>query len=341
MANKAAIIPAAKAPLEIRPVDFYHPDRRELLVKNEVIAFNPIEYKIAKLGFMPIQYPSILGVSYGGTVQAVGADVTGFKVGDKVAVAKAMGVADNKYGAYQQYVITPEDAASKISPDIDVTIPASLVGNLKTVVGLFSGVAGLDKPSLDTAPPSQKKKVLIYGGSSSLGSLSVQYVAQAGYQVITTSSPQHDDFVSKLGATQVINHRQDESNLIDEISAAGPYDLVVDCISLPKTIAVNAQVLSKQGGGKLYTVVPPLGPENLPSGVNREFSSWGAVFSDEKHAQLLRWAIDVYLPEGVALGKIIPLPIEKIPGGLSGVETALDRLQKGVSGMKLVVDPQE
>jgi len=341
MANLAAVIPAAKTPLEVREVETYKPGPHELLVKNEVIAFNPIEFKIAKLGIFPIQYPAILGSSFGGTIEAVGPQVTSFKVGDKVTAAKKSGSVGNQYGAYQRYVVVGDETASKVPDGIDVAIPASLTGNLSTVVGLFTGSAGLDKPSFDGSASAKGKKVLIYGGSSSFGSLSVQYVAQAGYTVVTTSSPKHKAFVSKLGAVKVIDHTQEQGTLVKALVAEGPYDIVVDSISLPNTVSITAAVVAAQGGGKLYALLPSFGPENLPEGVTREFASWGTVLDEEKNAGLRSWAFSTYLPNGIANGKIVPLPIEKVSRGLDGVNDALDRLQKGVSGVKLVVDPWE
>jgi NADPH:quinone reductase-like Zn-dependent oxidoreductase len=341
MANLAAIIPAAKAPLEVQQVETYTPGPHELLVKNEVIAFNPVEFKIAKLGVFPIQYPAILGSTFSGTVEAVGPQVTGFEVGNKVVVFKSFGEVGNQYGVYQRYVIVSDGRASKIPEGIDAAIPASIIMNLVTAVGLFSGRAGLDKPSLESSASAKGKKVLVYGGSSSFGSLSVQYVAQAGYTVVTTTSPKNIDFVSKLGAAKVVDHTQDQGALIKALVTEGPYEVVVDSISLPNTIPVTAAVLTAQGGGKLYTLQPPFGPETLPEGVVREFESWPSVLNDEKNASLLPWAVNTYLPQGLAKGKIITLPIEKVSGGLKGVNDALDTLQKGVSGVRLVADPRE
>jgi NADPH:quinone reductase-like Zn-dependent oxidoreductase len=341
MSNLAAVIAAAKAPLEVREVETYKPGPHELLVKNEAIAFNPIEYKIAKLGVFPIQYPAILGRSFGGIVEAVGPHVKNFKVGDKVAAAKKSGSAGNQYGAYQRFVVVADETASKIPESIDVAIPASLTGNLSTVVGLFTGRAGLEKASLDGSAAAKGKKVLVYGGTSSVGSLAVQYVTQAGYSVVTTTSPKHNEFVTKLGASKVVDHTQEKDVLIKALVAEGPYDLVVDSISIPNTVQVTAAVLAAQGGGKLYTLLPAFGPETLPEGITREFASWGAVLDEDKNAGLLEWAFATYLSQGVASGNIIPLPIEKVSGGLKGVNDALKKLQKGVSGVKLIVDPWE
>lgn len=341
MANLAAVIAEAKAPLEIQEVETYEPGPHELLVRNEIIAFHPVEYKIAKLAIFPLQYPAILGSFFGGTVEAVGPQVTRFKVGDKVAAAKKFGAVGNQYGAYQRYVIAWDSMASKVPEGTDLTILASLTGNLGSVIGLFSGNARFDKPSLNGFASAKHKKVLIYGGSSSFGSLSVQYVSQAGYSVVTTSSPTHKEFVSKLGAVKVVDHTQEQGALVESLVSEGPYNLIVDCISLPNTIAITASVVAAQGGEKLYAVLPAFGPETLPQGVTRIFASWSAVLSEEKNADILAWAFNTYLPEGIANGKIIPLPTEKVSGGLKGVNDALNRLQQGVSGVKLVADPWE
>jgi len=341
MANLAAVIPVAKASLEIREVETYKPGPHELLIKNEVIAYNPIEYKIAKLAIFPIQYPAILGGSFGGTVEAVGSQITNFKVGDKVAAAKSGKSVGNQYGSYQRYVLLNEETASKVPEGIDVAVPASLTGNLSTVVGIFTGRAGLEKPSFDGSVAKNGKKVLIYGGSSNVGTLAVQYVAQAGYSVITTSSPKNDDFVSKLGAVKVIDHTQEQGAIIKALLAEGPYDVVVDSISLPSTTPVTGAVVAAQGGGILYALLPAFGPETLPEGVTRDYTSWGSVLDEEKNAGLRAWAFTEYLPRGLASGKIIPQPIEKVAGGLKGVNDALDKLEKGVSGVKLVTNPWE
>jgi NADPH:quinone reductase-like Zn-dependent oxidoreductase len=197
---------------------------------------------------------------------------------------------------------------------------------------------GLDKPDFDApALSGSKGKVLVYGGSSSLGSLAVQYAAQAGYSVVTTTSPRNKALVNKFGATKVIDHTQGRDSLVKELVAAGPYDVVLDSISLADTVSVTSSVLHGQGGGKLYAVGGAQGPEPLPEGVSKENKSWPTVLREEKNAGLLAWAYNTYLPQALEKGKLVGLPLEEIPGGLEGINTALEKLAKGVSGVKLVV----
>jgi NADPH:quinone reductase-like Zn-dependent oxidoreductase len=108
---------------------------------------------------------------------------------------------------------------SKVAPSVDVQVVASLTGNLPTIVGIFTGRLGFDKPSLEGSVTVKGKKILVYGGSSSVGSLAVQYVAQAGYMVITTYSPRNQAFVSKLGAAKIIDHTRDKDAVIEALVA--------------------------------------------------------------------------------------------------------------------------
>ncbi|KAL0935667.1 putative alcohol dehydrogenase [Colletotrichum truncatum] len=342
MPHSAAVIPAAKAPLEVQEVETPQLGPNELLVQNELIGLVPIDAKIAKLGVFPIPYPSILGTSYGGTVSAVGSAVTGFKVGDKVAAAKSPTAEGNQYGAFQKFVVARDNTTSKLPDTVaDLNGPVGSIGNLTTVVGLFNAHAGLDRPDPNTKAPSNGKKVLVYGGTSSFGSLAAQYVAQAGYDVVTTTSPKHASFVSRLGAVKVVDHTQSQEDIIKALVAEGPYHLVVDSISLPDTVKIAGAVLAAQGGGKIYALLPPFGQDDLPEGVTREFGAWSAVLGEKENEELLRWAFGTYFAQAAGGGKLLPLPVRKVSGGLGGLNEALDLLYRGVSGLKVAVDPRE
>lgn len=158
MANLALVIPSAKAPLEVKEVEKYAPGPDEILVKNEVISLNPVESKIARLAMIPVPYPNVLGLSYGGTVEAIGSNIKRFQIGDKVAVRKRFTQTGVKYGAYQRYVLAGDDTASKISTGVDLTNAAVLIGNLTTVVGLFGVRLGLDRPDLKDSPKNKTRR---------------------------------------------------------------------------------------------------------------------------------------------------------------------------------------
>ncbi|KAK6212145.1 alcohol dehydrogenase GroES-like domain-containing protein [Colletotrichum tabaci] len=340
MSHSAAIQPAAKAPLEVQEVETSQPGPHELLIKNELIALVPIDAKLAKLAVFPLQYPVVLGSSYGGTVSAVGSEVTGFKVGDRVAAARTGGEFGNKLGAFQKYVIARDVTASKLPDNADLHVPVGLLGNFSTIVGLFNVHLGLDRPDPVNKVPSKGKKILVYGGTSSFGSFATQYLTQAGYDVVTTTSPKHKDFVAKLGAVHVVDHTQPQEAVVKDLVAQGPYDYVVDSISLKPTFDITAQVVAAQGGGKIYALLPPSDPSGFPEGVVPEFGSWSvSLIQDEKNAELLRWAYGTYFTQAVSNNKILGLPSQKIDGGLGGLNEAIEVLFKGVSGLKVVIEP--
>ncbi|SPJ79040.1 uncharacterized protein FTOL_07431 [Fusarium torulosum] len=339
MPHLAAQVPAAKALLQVREIETPQPGPHELLVKNQIIALQPIDAKIAKVAMLPLPYPAILGSSFAGTVEKVGDQVTGFQVGDKVVGMKTAGATDNKYSAYQEYSISTENTTTKVSDDETLDLAVRLVGNLPTLPAIFNYTLKLERPVPGEEPKSQGKRILVYGGTSSIGSMAVQYLTQAGYEVVTTFSPKHKDFVSKLGANKIIDHTQDSEALIKDLTASGPYHIVFDTISTGDTVKLNAEVVAAQGGDSVYALQPPFGPETLPAGITRKFEGWSLLLGKEENEELLNWTFQTYFPQALAKNKLISVPARKIPGGLDGLNDGLDLLFfKGVSSEKVVVD---
>ncbi|KAK2674713.1 Polyketide synthase, enoylreductase domain [Fusarium oxysporum f. sp. vasinfectum] len=319
MPHLAAQVPAAKAPLEVREIETPQPGPNEILVKNQIIAIQPIDAKIAKVAMLPLPYPAVLGSSFAGTVEKVGSDVKDFKVGDKVVGMKTAGASDSKYSAFQEYSISSEVTTTKVDDDETMDLAVRLVGNLPTIPAIFNYTLKLQRPVPGQEPKSQGKRILIYGGTSSIGSMSVQYLTQAGYEVITTTSPKHKDFVSKLGASKIIDHSQESEALTKDLIAAGPYDIVLDTISTGATVKLLADVVAAQGGDS--------------------FEGWSLLLGKEENAELLKWIFGTYFPKALATKSLISVPARKVPGGLGGINDALDLLfPKGVSSEKVVVD---
>ncbi|CAG8975720.1 hypothetical protein HYALB_00009127 [Hymenoscyphus albidus] len=82
--NQAAVLPTAKAKvvLQTRPIPTPGPD--EILVRNHVIAANPVDWKIQDYDFFVDKYPNILGSDVCGLVVELGDQVSHFKKGDRV-----------------------------------------------------------------------------------------------------------------------------------------------------------------------------------------------------------------------------------------------------------------
>lgn len=179
--NKEAVLLEAKARITVRSAPVYEPAAGEVLVRNEVVTVFPFEAKVQQRAMLPLPYPLNIGYSYAGTVSSVGADVTKVSKGDRVAVVrKPSQMGDTRTGGHQRYVIANPDQLVKLGPDTDLADAASIIGNMTTVTPALNIMAGLDRPSGSPDPGNSKKRVLVYGGSSQLGRLCVQYLQQAG-----------------------------------------------------------------------------------------------------------------------------------------------------------------
>ncbi|CAI6337455.1 unnamed protein product [Periconia digitata] len=346
MANQAAVIPAPKAQIEIRDAEKYTPKSNEVLVKVRSIAFSPIEAKVQRFATHPIPYPNILGSSLAGTIEAVGPDVKDFSVGDNVtSIRSPKNLGEPKFGAYQKFALASASSIVKLDPSIPLHAASATVLNAAAVVCALTIHLGLDRPdvSSEAKSGSKNKKVLIYGGSSSCGGLAIRFAAQAGYTVITTSSPAHRDFVQSLGPAEIIDHRQPTSEIIEALKSHGPYDTIFDTIGTPAATDAVVGYLETLGSGPVSynSLIPPLpGTRETPANIERKFAPYSFALEEPAHADLKKWLFEVYVPQGLKTGAVVPTRQEELAGGLGSVQKALDdMIEDRVSGKKLVLDP--
>jgi NADPH:quinone reductase-like Zn-dependent oxidoreductase len=355
MANLAAVFVAPQNSLSIQELPMPILQAYELLIAVCSVSLNPSDYKITRESLFPVPPGFVIGRSFGGVVAAVGTAISSsdFAIGDFVTGSRRFPSIEPKYGACQQFVVVSSETAGRLAKEEDIEVATALVGNLPPAVGLVKE-AGLALPPLDGKEPLGKKgqKILVYGGSSSLGSTIVQLVAQAGYEAITTSSPKNQDFVLKLGATKVLNHSQKMEELIDDLKRYGPYDVVIDAVSTSQTLSITSAVLLSQDNRELFTTGGPIDPTTLPKGVvaitcprilpqdfNRDFAGWS--ISVDYYKETRDWTYKKYLPQVVATDKLLSLPLDQIPRGLRGIEQAFDKMKGGITGVKLMLDPRE
>lgn len=137
---------------------------------------------------------------------SVGPNVTRYKPGDRVAGFVFGNLNHPEYpsfGALAEYVIGEADISLKV-PDSLSFEDAATLGTAVTTIGqsLYQSL-GLKLP---TKPSKEKIPILIYGGSSAMGSLALQMAKLSGYKVITTASPKNFDFVKAMGADEIFDY---------------------------------------------------------------------------------------------------------------------------------------
>ena len=127
-----------------------------------------------------------------GVVEAVGADVTRFRVGDEV-----FGVAK---GSYAEFARARED---RLAPK-----PANL-GLEQAAVVAVSGVTAL-RAVRDHGQVSAGQQVLVIGASGGVGTFAVQLAHAFGAEVTGVCSTTKVDLVSSLGADRVIDYSRED-----------------------------------------------------------------------------------------------------------------------------------
>lgn len=103
--------------------------------------------------------------------------------------------------AFQEYTVVPAHMASPIPSTLSFDHAAVIPLGLSTAAaGLFEKeYLAPQHPSVSPKPTG--KALLIWGGSTSVGSNAIQLAVAAGYDVITTASPKNFDYVKKLAAS--------------------------------------------------------------------------------------------------------------------------------------------
>ena len=205
--NYASFLPSKAGTLEIRQTPVEHPGPDQLLIRNHAVAINPIDWKVKDSGAAINSYPIILGTDIAGEVVEVGSDVTQFKKGDRVLAATLYGTRlSNTEAAFQNYTTVAALVTSKIPDDLSFeqasVVPLSVMTASDGLYG--KDQLGLAYPSLK--PKKSGQRILIWGGSSSIGSSAIQLAIASGVEVITTASKRNVEYCKNLGATQVFDY---------------------------------------------------------------------------------------------------------------------------------------
>ncbi|CAL1717209.1 unnamed protein product [Somion occarium] len=330
-----ALVLKAQNDLSIETFDVYHPEAGELLVRVEAVALNPADWKLRDRGFQ--RYPTVLGLDAAGVVVAVGDGVKSTAVGDKIFYAGYL--SDLSLGTFQQYNKTRPEFASKAA-----TIPLALTTAATGLYGKVqpSGGAGLT-PSW--TPEGRGKyagqPLVVFGGSSSVGQYAIQLAKLSGFSpIITTVSSYNVELVKSLGATHTIDRHLSSREIANEVKkiTSEPVKVIYDAISLSETQDAAYDVLAS--GGILIIVLGAKVDKDKITPDKKIIGTHGSCYSPVNRE--LGISLCSHLTELVASGDIKPNASEVVPGGLTSISKALDRLaNNAISGKKLVVHPSE
>ena len=335
MSNKAAVLKEKGARFTVEERSIPKPEANDILVKNQAISTAPVDWKMQDYGVLIDSYPVILGSDVAGTVEAVGSGVTHFKKGDRVTgFADVLSSKDPKNGAFQQYSIVKVSGAAKIPESMSFEEAAILPMAVATsAVGIF---LALDVPRL---PTKQQGAFLVWGASSSVGTVTIQIAKLLGYTVYGVNSPKHNDYVKKLGATECFNYNDNDitKKIIESINSASHKSVVAyDCISEHGSAHKTAEIVEALGGGKVCLTQPWPEDSKKPDHVEIVSTFAARIVSDSK--DFGTWVFNEWLEKSLADKTFVPSPaIQKVDGGIDALQKAVDLHKAGLSGVKLVL----
>lgn len=165
--------------------------------------------------FLGLRRPrnDLAGTGLSGEVIAIGPDVTRFAPGDEV-----FGEAGMNFGANASHICLDETGVLMPKPaTLTHEEAAVMCDGVLTSFNFLRDVAGL----------RAGEKVLILGGSGSLGSAAVQIAATMGAEVTATCSARNADLVRSLGAARVLDYAREDFS-----EGADRFDVIFDTIGV-------------------------------------------------------------------------------------------------------------
>jgi NADPH2:quinone reductase len=246
---KAIRIHAAGGPDVMRLDDVPQPAPKagEALVKVDAAGLNYIDVYF-RSGQYKAEYPLTLGLEAGGSVAAVGPNVTEVKVGDKVAYT---GVP----GAYAEYAVVP---AARL-----VVLPAGV----STRQGAAAMLQGMTAHYLATStyPLKAGDTCLVHAAAGGVGLLLCQIAKMRGARVIgTVSTDEKAKLAREAGADEVIIYtRQDFEAEVKRLTNNQGLQVVYDAVgkttwekSLNSLAPRGLMALYGQSSGPIGTIDP-------------------------------------------------------------------------------------
>ncbi|HRG95780.1 MAG TPA: alcohol dehydrogenase [Polyangiaceae bacterium] len=217
-------------------------------------------------GFPGLVLPRVPGHEIAGVVDAVGAGVTAWKVGDRVGVGwhgghcfqcdacrrglfinckagKVTGITHD--GGYAEYAVVPHESVARMPAGMEAVDAGPL---------LCAGVTTYNALRNSGARPGDTVAVQGIGG---LGHLAIQYAARMGFRTVAISrGADKESLARELGAHEYLD--TDKAPAAEGLKALGGADVVL--ATAPNSEAIGSTVNGLKSRGKLLIVAAPFEP---------------------------------------------------------------------------------
>jgi propanol-preferring alcohol dehydrogenase len=263
---KAIQVSKADGPFELVEREVPEPEAGEVRIKVEACGICHSDAFVKSGGFPGLKLPRIPGHEIAGRIDAVGTNVTAWKVGDRVGVGWHGGhcfqcnacrkgdfinceqltiTGISRDGGYAEYVVVRSEAAARI-PDKLEAIHASPL--------LCAGLTTFNPLRNSGARPGDTVAVQGVGG---LGHLAIQYAARMGFRTVAVSRGRDkEELARQLGAHEYID--TEKTSAAEALTELGGADVVL--ATAPNSEAIAATVGGLKSRGKLLIVAAPFEP---------------------------------------------------------------------------------
>ena len=190
------------------------PDPNEVLLRHTAIGVNYID-TYYRYGLYPAELPLIPGDQASGVIEAIGAGVSEFKPGERVAYAsKSLGAyAEKRVIDASMIVPLPDDISDEVA---GATLTRGLTAEYLTH-RLYELKAG--------------ETVLVHAAAGGAGRILCQWASKIGARVIgTVGSEEKMEIARENGCTEVLLHGQDFVSRVKDLTGGQGVDIAYDSI---------------------------------------------------------------------------------------------------------------
>ncbi|PTV46013.1 zinc-binding alcohol dehydrogenase family protein [Acinetobacter oleivorans] len=211
--QKAGPITSPEALVDIE-LDTPVAEGRDLLVCVQAISVNPVDTKIRNNVNLENNQWKTLGWDAVGIVEAIGDQVSQFKVGDAVWYAGAL----NRQGSNSELQLVDERIVGHKPKTLEATEAAALPLTAITAWEMLFDRLQVPKVA------AENTSILVIGGAGGVGSITIQLLKQlTNLTIITTASrAETKEWVKQLGADYVLDHREHLAAQIKQLGLTAP-----------------------------------------------------------------------------------------------------------------------
>lgn len=360
--TQLAIVQGSDGQLEVAtqvPLPVLYPGT--VLVKTIAVALQPVDYKMAQ------RFPSegaVVGCDFSGLVVRIHPGTeTSLQLGDMVCgVVHGSNTTDDEAertnGAFAEFVRAQVGLLLRVPTQKDITpAQAATLGTAlaTNALALWADPLALSLSVTPDAMASTPFPVMVYGGSSSVGTMAIQLLRLSGINPVVTSSPHNFELGRHYGADCLFDYVRPSGAPVGELirkHTGGALRHVLDCAVDEDSVACCYAALGRVGGHYVslescqeafrlktgrrtvrYHFV--MGLESFGKEVKLDGEYWRPSNKERFKAVSQCFSMFQRLLDD---GKLMAHPVELVEGNFAGILQGLERLRQGkVSGKKLVV----